>query len=140
MGLSIYMACLVQRNGIPRRRVIYMPFELVQALLRYGGKWILILHINRTGFVLSVMVVDKGCSLNTVSTPYASTSHIYNFSRGGERGSLCTQPVQGCFLRALRASARLRCREMPSVCLTLNGVINLRRVQLTVWLMLAFSG
>ena len=54
-------------------------------------------YINRNRLLCyQSWLLDKGRSLNTVSTYMRRIRHIYNFGRGGERGSLCTQPVQRC--------------------------------------------
>ena len=79
MGLSIYMACLREKKTVFHGEELSRCLELVQVLLRYGGDSYAYINRNRL-FVLSVSLLDKGRSLNTVSTYMRRIRHIYNLA------------------------------------------------------------
>ena len=137
MGLSIYMACLREKKRYSTAKSYQNTLNSFKC---YGGDSYAYIKRNRL-LCYQSWLLDKGRSLNTVSTYMRRIRHIYNLAVGAEQEAPFACPTcSKMSSRALKASGRRRCARDAGRMFNARWDPSLRRVQLTVRLMFAFSG
>lgn len=117
MGLSIYMACLREKKRYSTAKSYQDALNSFKCFC--GMEAIPYAYINRNRLLCyQSWLLDKGRSLNTVSTYMRRIRHIYNLAVEANEAPFVPNLFK-MSSRALKASGRRRCRERCwSVCLT----------------------
>ena len=108
MGLSIYMACLREKKRYSTAKSYQDALNSFKCFC--GMEAIPYAYINRNRLLCyQSWLLDKGRSLNTVSTYMRRIRHIYNLAVEANEAPFV--PCSKMSSRALKASGRRRCRE-----------------------------
>ena len=140
MGLSIYMACLREKKRYSTAKSYQDALNSFKCFC--GMEAIPYAYINRNRLLCyQSWLLDKGRSLNTVSTYMRRIRHIYNLAVEANEAPFVPNLFKDVFTGVESKRKKALPREM------LERMFNaeledpsLRRVQLTVRLMFAFSG
>ena len=140
MGLSIYMACLREKKRYSTAKSYQDALNSFKCFC--GMEAIPYAYINRNRLLCyQSWLLDKGRSLNTVSTYMRRIRHIYNLAVEANEAPFVPNLFKDVFTGVESKRKKALPREM------LDRIFNapledpsLRRVQLTVRLMFAFSG
>ena len=140
MGLSIYMACLREKKRYTTAKRYQDALNSIKCFC--GIEAIQYTYINRNRLLCyQSWLLDKGRSLNTVSTYMRRIRHIYNLAVEANEAPFVPNLFKDVFTGVESKRKKALPREM------LDRIFNapledpsLRRVQLTVRLMFAFSG
>lgn len=140
MGLSIYMVCLREKKRYSTAKSYQDALNSFKCFC--GMEAIPYAYINRNRLLCyQSWLLDKGRSLNTVSTYMRRIRHIYNLAVEANEAPFVPNLFKDVFTGVESKRKKALPREM------LERMFNaeledqsLRRVQLTVRLMFAFSG
>ena len=140
MGLSIYMACLREKKRYSTAKSYQDALNSFKCFC--GMEAIPYTYINRNRLLCyQSWLLDKGRSLNTVSTYMRRIRHIYNLAVEANEAPFVPNLFKDVFTGVESKRKKALPREMLERMFNAPlGDPSLRRVQLTVRLMFAFSG
>ncbi len=140
MGLSIYMVCLREKKRYSTAKSYQDALNSFKCFC--GMEAIPYTYINRNRLLCyQSWLLDKGRSLNTVSTYMRRIRHIYNLAVEANEAPFVPNLFKDVFTGVESKRKKALPREMLERMFNAPlGDPSLRRVQLTVRLMFAFSG
>ena len=140
MGLSIYMVCLREKKRYSTAKSYQDALNSFKCFC--GMEAIPYAYINRNRLLCyQSWLLDKGRSLNTVSTYMRRIRHIYNLAVEANEAPFVPNLFKDVFTGVESKRKKALPREMLERMFNAPlGDPSLRRVQLTVRLMFAFSG
>ena len=140
MGLSIYMACLREKKRYSTAKSYQ---DALNSFLRFCGQEVIpYTRIDREMLLrYQDYLRDRECSWNTVSTYMRRIRHIYNLAVEANEAPFVPNLFKDVFTGVESKRKKALPREMLERMFNAPlGDPSLRRVQLTVRLMFAFSG